>query len=87
LIYFDQFALVAECPEPAHPMEIKLDRAPRQMASSPKLDDGTFAVITKSHIHTFMTDRRWQDYQDSMTFKPATDGAWEARLWIKPESG
>src|SRR5882724_9353234 len=54
LIYFDQFALVAVCPESAHPIEIKLDRAPRQMASSPKIDDRTFAVITKSHIHTFL---------------------------------
>jgi hypothetical protein len=58
LIYFDQVALVAVSPEPAHPVEIKLDRAPRKMATSPKLNNRTFAVITKAHIHAILDGQK-----------------------------
>ena len=54
LRHFDQLALVAVSSEPARPLKINLDRAPRKMASPPQLDDRPFAVITKSHIHAIL---------------------------------
>jgi hypothetical protein len=54
LIYFDELALLAVSLEPAYPMKINLDRAPRKMASPPQLDNRAFAVITKSHIHAIL---------------------------------
>jgi hypothetical protein len=38
-------------------MKINLDRAPAKMASPPKLNNRTFAVITKSHIHAILDAR------------------------------
>jgi hypothetical protein len=51
LICFDKFALLAVGSEPAYPIKINLDRAPRKMASPPQLNDGAFAVVTTFHIH------------------------------------
>jgi hypothetical protein len=94
LIDFDQLALVAVSSEPARPLKINLDRAPRKMASPPQLDDRPFAVITKSHIHAILDVQIRPDAQAlgklikrSWPVKPAADGPWEARLWITTESG
>lgn len=54
LICFVHLAPIAVSPEPAHPMKINLDRAPRKMASPPQLNNRTLAVITKFDIHAIL---------------------------------
>jgi len=74
LICFDKLALVAVSSEPAYPMKIKLDRAPRKMASPPQRHNRTFAVITTFQIHAILTGRRLEHYQEIIELKAAIDG-------------